>query len=169
MTQQFQELVAIAPWTFIFEIGNLLILTWLVKKFLFKPVQNVMNQRKEQIDDTYAQAEKAESEAQVLKAECESRLSGAREEASQIVKTATERATARSEELIGAAKAEVAALKTKADAEIESERRKAASELKSDISEIVVNLAGLVVEKEIDADAHKDLIDDFISHVGDET
>ena len=167
--KEFQELVAIAPWTFIFQIGNLLFLTWLIKKFLFKPVQKVMNQRKEQIDDTYAQAEKAQGEAQMLKAECESRLSGAREEASQIVKTATERATARSEELVSAARAEVAALKTKADAEIESERRKAASELKGDISELVVNLAGLVVEKEIDAEAHKDLIDDFISHVGDET
>ena len=165
--KEFQELVAVAPWTLIFQICNLLILTFGVKKLLFQPVRKIMAQRREQIDDTYAQAEKGE--AQALKAECESRLSGAREEASQIVKTATERATARSEELIGAAKAEVAALKTKADAEIESERRKAASELKGEISEIVVNLAGLVVEKEIDADTHKDLIDDFISHVGDET
>lgn len=167
--KEFQELVAVAPWTLIFQICNLLILTFGVKKLLFQPVRKIMAQRREQIDDTYAQAEKAQGEAQALKAECESRLSGAREEASQIVKTATERATARSEELIGAAKAEVAALKTKADAEIESERRKAASELKGEISEIVVNLAGLVVEKEIDADTHKDLIDDFISHVGDET
>lgn len=167
--KEFQELVTIAPWTLIFQLCNLLILTLVIKKFLFKPVQEIMNKRKEQIEDTYAQAEKAQGEAQAMKQECESRLSGAREEASQIVKTATDRATARSEELVTAARAEVAAIKTKADAEIESERRKAASELKGDISELVVNLAGLVVEKEIDAGAHKDLIDDFISHVGDES
>lgn len=166
--KQFQDLVTIAPWTFIFQICNLLILTLGVKLLLFKPVQEVMKKRKDQIEDTYVQAERAQGEAQALKQECESRLSGAREEASQIVKTATDRATARSEELVNAARAEVAALKTKADAEIESERRKAASELKGDISELVVNLAGLVVEKEIDAGAHKDLIDDFINHVGDE-
>ena len=166
--KQFQDLVTLAPWTFIFEICNLLILTWGIKKLLFKPVQRVMQQRKDQIEDTYVQAEKAQSEAQALKQECENRLSGAREEASQIVKAATDRATARSEELVSAARAEVAALKTKADAEIESEKRKAASELKGDISELVVSLAGLVVEKEIDAGVHKDLIDDFISHVGDE-
>ncbi len=167
--KEFQELVTIAPWTFIFQICNLLLLTLGIKKLLFKPVQEIMRKRKEQIEDTYVQAEKAQDEAQALKQECESRLSGAREEASQIVKTATDRATARSEELVSAARAEVAALKTKADAEIESERRKAASELKGDISELVVNLAGLVVEKEIDEAAHKDLIDDFISHVGDES
>lgn len=166
--KEFQDLVTLAPWTFIFQICNLLILTAGVKHFLFKPVQDMLAKRKEQIEDTYAQAEKAEGDALAMKEECETRLSGAREEASQIVKTATARATARGEELVSAARAEVAALKTKADEEIESERRKAAGELKNDISELVLNIAGLVVEKEIDSSAHKDLIDDFISHVGDE-
>ena len=166
--KEFQDLVTLAPWTFIFQICNLLILTAGVKHFLFEPVQKVLAKRKEQIEDTYEKAEKAEGEALAMKEDCEKRLSGAREEASQIVKTATVRATARTEEMMTAARAEVAALKTKADQEIESERRKAAGELKNDISELVLNIAGLVVEKEIDPSAHKDLIDDFIRHVGDE-
>ncbi len=166
--KEFQDLVTLAPWTFIFQICNLLILTAGVKHFLFEPVQKVLAKRKEQIEDTYEKAEKAEGEALAMKEDCEKRLSGAREEASQIVKTATVRATARTEEMMTAARAEVAALKTKADQEIESERRKAAGELKNDISELVLNIAGLVVEKEIDDTVHKDLIDDFIRHVGDE-
>lgn len=166
--KEFQDLVTLAPWTFIFQICNLLILTAAVKHFLFKPVQNVLAKRKAQVEDTYANAEKAESEALAMREDCEKRLSGAREEASEIVKTATVRATARTEEMMTAARAEVAALKTKADQEIASERRKAAGELKNDISELVLNIAGIVVEKEIDPSVHKDLIDDFISHVGDE-
>lgn len=166
--KEFQDLVTLAPWTFIFQICNLLILTAAVKHFLFKPVQNVLQKRKEQVEDTYANAEKAEGEALAMREECEKRLSGARDEASEIVKTATVRATARTEEMMTAARAEVAALKTKADQEIASERRKAAGELKNDISELVLNIAGIVVEKEIDPSVHKDLIDDFISHVGDE-
>ena len=166
--KEFQDLVTLAPWTFIFQICNLLILTAGVKHFLFEPVQKVLAKRKEQIEETYEKAEKAEGEALAMKEDCEKRLSGAREEASQIVKTATVRATARTEEMMTAARAEVAALKTKADQEIESERRKAAGELKNDISELVLNIAGLVVEKEIDDTVHKDLIDDFIRHVGDE-
>lgn len=166
--KEFQDLVTLAPWTFIFQICNLLILTAGVKHFLFKPVQDILKKRKEQVEETYAQAEKAEGEALAMKEECEKRLSGARDEATEIVKTATARATARSEELVTAARAEAAAMKTKADAEIASERRKAAGELKNDISELVLNIAGLVVEKEIDPSAHKELIDDFISHVGDE-
>ena len=103
--KEFQDLVTLAPWTFIFQICNLLILTAGVKHFLFEPVQKVLAKRKEQIEDTYEKAEKAEGEALAMKEDCEKRLSGAREEASQIVKTATVRATARTEEMMTAARA----------------------------------------------------------------
>ena len=139
--KQFQDLVTLAPWTFIFQICNLLILTAGVKHFLFKPVQQILAKRKEEIEASYTEAE--------------------------IVKSATARANARGEELVSAARAEAAALKSKADAEIESERRKAAGELKNDISELALDIAGRVVEKEIDPETHKELIDDFISRVGD--
>ncbi len=68
---------------------------------------------------------------------------------------------------MNAARAEAAAIKSKADAEIESERRRAAGELKNDISELALELAGRVVEKEIDPKVHRGMIDDFISRVGD--
>ena len=149
--KQFQDLVTLAPWTFIFQICNLLILTAGVKHFLFKPVQQILAKRKEEIEASYTEAEKAEGDAQAMKEEYETRLASAKEEAAEIVKSATARA----------------ALKSKADAEIESERRKAAGELKNDISELALDIAGRVVEKEIDPETHKELIDDFISRVGD--
>ena len=152
--KQFQDLVTLAPWTFIFQICNLLILTAGVKHFLFKPVQQILAKRKEEIEASYTEAEKAEDDAQAMKEEYETRLASAKEEAAEIVKSATARAKA-------------AALKSKADAEIESERRKAAGELKNDISELALDIAGRVVEKEIDPETHKELIDDFISRVGD--
>ena len=165
---QFQDLVAIAPWTIIFQICNVLLLAAGFKRFLFKPVPEILNKRGEQIEASLDEAQKAEVEALAMKEECESRLSGAREEASEIVKAATARATARSDELVNAARAEVAAIKTKADQEIANERRRVAGELKNDISELALNIAGLVVKKEIDSSTHSELIDDFINHVGDE-
>lgn len=121
--KQFQDLVTLAPWTFIFQICNLLILTAGVKHFLFKPVQQILAKRKEEIEASYTEAEKAEGDAQAMKEEYETRLASAKEEAAEIVKSATARANARGEELVSAARAEAAALKSKADAEIESERR----------------------------------------------
>ena len=129
--KQFQDLVTFAPWTFIFQICNLLILTLGVKHFLFKPVQKILKQRSEQVESLYTEAEKAEGDANALKAEYETRLASARQEATEIVQTATQRAAARSDEMVNAAKAEAAAIRKKADAEIESERRRAASELRA--------------------------------------
>lgn len=165
---QFEALVGVNFWTAFFILLNTLAIYFVAKKYLTDPVMKIIDKRQKEIEDTYEKAEQAEGAALAMKEDCEKRLSGAREEASQIVKTATERATARTEEMMTAARAEVAALKTKADQEIESERRKAAGELKNDISELVLDIAGKVVEKELDASTHKSLIDDFISRVGDE-
>lgn len=162
-----QSLVTIMPWSFIFTICNLLLLAWLFKKFLFKPVQDILDKRQAEIAATYDEADRANTAARELEIEYVQRLSAAKSEATDIVKTATLRATARSEEMLIEAKTEAAAIKTKAEADIESERKKAAASLKDDISGIAIEIAGKVVEKEIDPNTHKALIDDFISHVGD--
>ncbi len=157
---QFEALVGVNFWTALFVLLNTLAIYFVAKKYLTDPVMKIIAQRQKEIDDTYGEAEAARSE---------NRLAGARDEASEIVRTATTRATARTEEMMMTARAEVVAMKTKADAEIASERRKAAGELKNDISEMVLDIAQLVVEKEIDPSAHKELIDGFIDHMGDAT
>ncbi len=156
----FQSLVAFMPWTSIATLINLLLLTLGLKKFLFKPVQEVLDKRRKQIDDEYEEAKKTAIEAKEMKDEYTQCLESAKEEAADIVKSATQRANARSEELINTTRAETAALKEKAQEEILSERRKAATELKGEIADIALDIAKKVVEKEIDASTHKKMIDD---------
>ncbi|MEF9865441.1 MAG: F0F1 ATP synthase subunit B [Oscillospiraceae bacterium] len=165
--KEFQELVGLMPWTFIFTICNLLILTAGLKHFLFKPVQKIFEARKTQVDTLYTDAETAKVEAQEMKTEYETRLGEAKQEASAIVKSATATAAVRADELLNAAKEDAAAVKAKAEADIIRERKKAASELKNDISSLALDLAGKVVEKEIDPAKHKAIIDEFINNVGD--
>lgn len=59
--QQVQDFISITPWTLIFQICNLLILTALIKKFLFKPVMAVLDKRQAEIDGMYSEADKAEA------------------------------------------------------------------------------------------------------------
>lgn len=162
-----QSLVGLMPWTFIFAIGNLLLLAAGVKHFLFKPVKAILEQRRAAIETQYEEASKAEQSARAMQMEYETRLASAKEEATGIVKSATARATTRSEELVNEARNEAAALKAKAEIEIESARKKAAGTLKNDISGIALEIAGKVVGREIDASTHKNLIDSFIENVGD--
>ena len=162
----YQALITLDGWTFLAQICNLMIQLVIFKKFLLKPIKQVIADRKAKADSEIADAQKLRTEAEAMKAEYEQNLQNARTEADQIVATAQKTATARSEEIVGEARAQAAALKQKAEADIAQERKKAVNEVKDEIGGIAMEIASKVVEREISEKDHKDLIDEFIKNVG---
>ena len=162
----YQALITLDGWTFLAQICNLMIQLVIFKKFLLKPIKQVITDRKAKADREIADAQKLRTEAEAMKAEYEQNLQNARTEANQIVATAQKTATARSEEIVGEARAQAAALKQKAEADIAQERKKAVNEVKDEIGGIAMEIASKVVEREISEKDHKDLIDEFIKNVG---
>ena len=162
----YQALITLDGWTFLAQICNLMIQLVIFKKFLLKPIKQVIADRKAKADSEIADAQKLRTEAETMKAEYEQNLQNARTEANQIVAAAQKTATARSEEIVGEARAQAAALKQKAEADIAQERKKAVNEVKYEIGGIAMEIASKVVEREISEKDHKDLIDEFIKNVG---
>ena len=162
----YQALITLDGWTFLAQICNLMIQLVIFKKFLLKPIKQVIADRKAKADSEIADAKKLREEAQTMKAEYEQNLQNARAEANQIVASAQKTATARSEEIVGEARAQAAALKQKAEADIAQERKKAVNEVKDEIGGIAMEIASKVVEREIKEADHQDLIDEFIKNVG---
>ena len=162
----YQALITLDGWTFLAQICNLMIQLVIFKKFLLKPIKQVIADRKAKADSEIADAQKLRTKAEAMKAEYEQNLQNARTEANQIVATAQKTATARSEEIVGEARAQAAALKQKAEADIAQERKKAVNEVKDEIGGIAMEIASKVVEREISEKDHKDLIDEFIKNVG---
>ena len=162
----YQALITLDGWTFLAQICNLMIQLVIFKKFLLKPIKQVIADRKAKADSEIADAQKLRTEAEAMKAEYEQNLQNARTEANQIVAAAQKTATARSEEIVGEARAQAAALKQKAEADIAQERKKAVNEVKDEIGGIAMEIASKVVEREIKETDHKDLIDEFIKNVG---
>ncbi len=162
----YQALITLDGWTFLAQICNLMIQLLIFKKFLLKPIKQVIADRKAKADSEIADAQKLRTEAEAMKAEYEQNLQNARTEANQIVTAAQKTATARSEEIVGEARAQAAALKQKAEADIAQERKKAVNEVKDEIGGIAMEIASKVVEREISEKDHKDLIDEFIKNVG---
>lgn len=161
-----QDLVDIAPWTIIAQICNLLLQMYLFKRFLFEPVKKIVKKRQDEVDGIYNSAEAADEQAQRAKSEYEAKLTSAKNEAAEILQTATVDAQQRSEQIVGEAKRDASAIKAKAAADIEQERRKALNEVKDDISSIAIDIAEKVVEKEINAEDQQALIEDFIQKMG---
>ena len=164
--QLYQALITLDGWTFLAQICNLMIQLVIFKKLLLNPVKKVIAERKAKADSQIADAEKLRTEAEAMKAEYEQNLQNARTEANQIVAAAQKTAAARSEELLGEARAQAAALKQKAEADIAQERKKAVNEVKDEIGGMAMEIASKVVEREIKEADHQDLIDGFIKNVG---
>lgn len=162
---QVQDLVSIVPWNFVATILNLFIQVYLIKRFLFKPINEILAKRKAHADAEIQDAEKAKKEAQAMKAEYEENMNNAKNKASEILTSAQKTAAIQSEEMLREASRQAAALKEKAEADIVREKRKAVNELKDEIGGMAMEIAGKVIEREVSEKDHAKLIDDFISQV----
>ena len=78
-------MLSIDPWNIVWTIVNLLVLYLVFKKFLYKPVMNVIEARENMIKQQFDSAKKDQDEALKLKAEYHDRLENAKTEADQII------------------------------------------------------------------------------------
>ncbi len=163
---EFLAFVTIDVWTMLFTWGNLLILLFLMKKFLFKPVNNILQKRQDEVDEMYSQASKNSEDAKKMREEYTKKLIDSKNEAEEIIKTATRKAVLKEEEIISEAHEESSKIIERAKVQIENERSSAFSELRSDVSELSVMIASKVLEKDIKESDHKEIIDKFIEDMG---
>lgn len=163
---QVQELVGIIPWTFVAQICNLFIQMYLIKRFLFKPVHEILGKRRAAADAEIIQAEETKAKAEAIRAEYERNMQDARQKANEILDSARNTAAIQSEKILKEAQDQTFAMKNKAEKEIAQEKKKAVNEVKGEIGDMAVEIAGKVIEREINEKDHEKLIDEFISNVG---
>ncbi len=161
-----QELVTLVPWTFIASIINLFLQAFLLKKFLFKPVNEILAKRQAMANEQIDEAAKQREEAIAMKTEYEADIAAAKDKANEIVSTAQKSADAESERMLREAREEVASIKSRAQSDIAQEKKKAMSEIKDEIGSMAMDIAGKVIERELSEDDHRKLIDEYIQNVG---
>ena len=164
-----QQLVGLVPWTFVATIANLFLQVYLIKRFLFKPINEVLEKRKALADAEIRQAEQAKAEAQAIKSEYENNMLEAKNKANEILVSAQKTAAIQSEEMLREASGQAAAMKAKAESDIAQEKRKAVNEIKNEIGGLAMDIAEKVIEREIRENDHTKLIDEFIANVGEES
>ncbi len=162
------EIISINIWNVLISLCNLAVLYFILKRFLYKPVKKVLNARREQLENSYIEAEGAKAEADMNKQLWEEKLATANEQADEIIDKATKSAQRRSMDIVEAGEAEADRIRAQAASDAELERKKAQSEIKREIVDISVALSEKILEREVNADDHRDLIDKFISEIGEE-
>ena len=147
----YEAFVSIGWWEILVTMCNTLITFLIIKKFLYKPVRKMLAARTEEVESMYSTAEKAQSEAEQMRSEYTERLSKAKEEAAEIVGSATRRAAERSDEILS---------------ESSQQRIKAHKELKDEVADLSVMIASKIVERDVKPEDHERFIEDFIDKVG---
>ena len=162
-----QALVTIVPSTFILTILNLFIQMFLMKKFLFKPIRRVLEERQKRADQNIRAAEQEKAEAEAVKAEYTKNMERARTEAAGILERAKQDASQQADALLANARTEAQSLKTKAENDIRQEKKRVLNEAKDEIGGLAMDIAGRVIEREVHEADHRALIDDFLQKVED--
>ncbi len=154
-------------WQLLFTLLNLLLNFFILKHFLYKPVKKMFESRQKEVEDTYSRAEEAETAATQLREEYQQKIAAAKNDADEIVRSATRRAQLRSESMLEEARSTAAGIIARADEQVEAEKKRAVNEIKNEIADLALLAAGTVIQKDLDSDSHRQLIDEFIENVGD--
>jgi len=136
-----------------------------VMKFLWPPIIAAIEDRQNKIAEGLSQAEKARRELADADTRVADEIRKARAEAATIVERAHQQATqivdkARQDAIVEAAKQ-----KAIAAADIEAQAHRAREELRGKVATLAVAGAGKILRREIDAGAHKALIDELVGEI----
>lgn len=151
---------------FTLQIVSTLLLFLVIKYFAWAPMKEFLRKRQELVSQEINRAERLKSDAIALKKSAEAQVQVAREEAREIVENSKKQAQHMHDEIVSNARKEAQQKLSKAAADIEQERKAVYSKIRSDIVELAVSSAEKMIEKEIDADVHNELFDQFVAKVG---
>ena len=165
ISRQFLDVISVNVWAILASLANLLLLTWIIKKFLFKPVKKMLDARRAAIDEDYAQAKAAREEAEESRLNYEAAMAAARQTSDQIIADASRTAEYRSNEIVAEARERASEIRRQAETDALLERKKAEDEMKHEIANVSAQLTGKLLQREINEEDHRSLIDSFLNEL----
>jgi F-type H+-transporting ATPase subunit b len=150
-------------WTLI-SFFLLLILLW---KLAYPQILKAMKKREETIQQQLEEARKTKQEAENLLEEYRRQLSEARSEAQKVINEGKELGENMRKEIVQKAQQESNQIVKRAQEEIELQKQKAILELQEKIADLSIMAASKIINKSLNTEDHRRLVEDYISKVGD--
>jgi F-type H+-transporting ATPase subunit b len=146
----------------IIYVINFLLMMWLLRILLYKPVTNILNERRERIRDSLAEAEKVKEQAAAERSQLEAQFA---EERRTMLERQREAAT-RSEEAatrrLAEANAEADEIVSRAREDATTTRANALAGLQNEIADLALRAAAKVLQEGVDEGRHRALVDRFL-------
>lgn len=140
------------------QIVNFGIILFLLQKVLYKPILNVLDERRKKVEDGVKYSERMEKEFKEIKAGEERVLSDARREAQKIIEHSRISAEKVEKELMQKARVQADELIKQAKAAIEEERKRAIRDIEKQAAELIIASTKRVLEDTLDEREQHEII-----------
>ena len=150
----------------LYTVVNVLVLFLLLRKFLYKPVMNIIEQRQKQVDDTLAAAETSKTEAKTALAAAQDKLRNVDAEAAQRREAYEKQAEKEKEQLLADAQHQADAILAEGKATAEAERQHKLREADAQTTALARAMCEKLLERNLTQQDDARMLDDLLQKAG---
>jgi F-type H+-transporting ATPase subunit b len=154
------------PRTLAVQVFAFLILYFLFKRFLWAPIMGLLDARQEEVSTIYSDAEQARATAEAARKDYEVRMAKADEESRERIANALAQAATMKDEIINSAREQADRIVVAGRENVRSEMEKAQVQIRDSAARMAVDVAGRIIQREMDPAAQRALVDQFIDSAG---
>lgn len=147
-------------------MANTVILLVALYYFLYKPVRKFLKAREDKVAGQLDSAAESQKHAAELLSERQKQLDGAASEVAGLIKTGEAQGKARADAMVQAAQADAKQIAEKAKTQVRIMEQNAQQELYEDAAKLSVQIASMVLEREVTIEDHKRLLQEFLEKAG---
>lgn len=162
------QIVSFNLWQVLISLANLTLLYLGLKKFLYKPVKAVLENRKAAIAKAYDEAEEYRNSANAAREEYAAKLATAHATADEIIHDATVLANRRGEKIVAEAQTKAEEIIRQGELEASMEKKKAMATIRRDITDVSAAMTEQLLKREMKEGDHRNMIDEFLKGVGED-
>jgi len=153
------------PGLAIWTVVTFLILFFFLKKFAFGPIQNMIDKRRDSIEESIKAAEHSRLEGERLLAEYRESIAQAKHEAEDIIDRAHKVGESTKTDIVTEARTQAQKEVDGAREQIQRETRKAIQEIKDQVADLTIMAAGKVTSRSMNKEDHLRLVEEALSEV----
>jgi F-type H+-transporting ATPase subunit b len=158
-------LIKVIPGLMIWTIICFLIALWVLKRFAFGPIQNMIDTRRERIRESIEEADRAREEARKLLEEHRKLVGKAKADAEEILAEARKMADSQRDRVREETEADRARRLDETKRQIEAETQRALEQIRSEVADLTLIATAKVTGKVLDRDDQRKLIEDAVSEL----
>ena len=158
--------LGIEPKGIVVQICGFVILFFLLRKFLFGPLQGAMAARRTEIQGTYNRLEEQQNALSRRQTELEQHLAEIEAERRNRIQEAANEGQALREQILAEAHRQSETIMEQGRRRLQIEQEQAMATLRTEMADVAVRAAGQLIGENMNDDRHRRLVSEFITKVG---